>query len=129
VVDDNLVNRIIIRKIAQSWGASCDGSPDGEAGLFKVIEEQRKGKPFHGIFVDFNMPGMDGFETTEKLREFEASEKRARTKVAALTAMAMRADVDKALKAGCDDYLTKPIRKNTFYSYLMAFSAGRPEMK
>lgn len=268
VVDDNLVNRIIIREIAQSWGASCDGTADGETGLAKVLDEQRKGKPFDGIFVDFNMPGMDGyefcrrlmsdpaitpkpalalvtsdtvrvkredfraigvnthlmkpvrkqtvldgalellalgklvpasgpakaagyakedipaltalvvddsqdnrilissflkgskvklelavdgfealrkfkagsydivfmdiqmpgmdgFETTIKLREWETAEKRARTKVVALTAMAMHEDIEKALKAGCDEYLTKPIRKSVFYSYLISFAAGR----
>ena len=268
VVDDNLVNRIIIREIVQSWGATCDGAPDGKRGLEKILEAQSVKAPFDCVFVDFNMPemdgyefcrgvrdntaispkpalalatsdtmrfkrqdfraigvntyitkpvkkrvlldsalemlasgkaaaeapkktgykpedlpplsilltddsednrilisaflkgskvklelavdgfdalkklaartydlvlmdiqmpGMDGYEVAARLRALEAEEKRARTRLVALTAMAMREDVDKALGAGCDDYLTKPIRRNTLYAYLMKFAAGRPQ--
>jgi PAS domain S-box-containing protein len=270
VVDDNLVNRIIVREIVQSWGASCEGAADGEIGLAKIMEEQRKGAPFHGVFVDFNMPGMDGYgfcrrlasddavspkpavalvtsdtirfkredfraigvnthimkpvkkqtlleaalemlaagkpaqaaalephksgdyakedlpavsvliaddaednrvlmgallkgtrvkldlavdgadalekfkagtydivfmdmmmpkmdgyEASRKLREYEAEKKLPRARLVALTAMATSGDVEKAIKAGCDDYLAKPIRRNTFYGYIVGFAAGR----
>jgi CheY-like chemotaxis protein len=117
-VDDSSDNRILMSSFLKGSKVKLELAEDGRQGL----EKCRSGK-YDIVFLDLQMPGMDGFEVAEKIRELEKAEERARTKVVALTAMAMREDVEKALKAGCDDFLTKPIRKNTFYGYLVAHKA------
>ncbi len=58
------------------------------------------------IFMDLNMPAIDGLEATKRIREMEGGD---RIRIIALTARAMAGDEQKALASGCDDYLTKPI--------------------
>ncbi len=92
---------------------------DGREALAKA-----KAGTYDIIFMDMLMPEMDGFEASVKLREWEASAGKPRTRLVAFTAMATREDVDKALAAGCDDYLSKPIRKAVFYAYLVKYAGG-----
>ncbi len=116
IVDDSEDNRILMTSFLKGTKVKLDLAEDGLKGLGKFSA----GK-YDIVFLDLQMPGMDGFEVAAKIRELEKAGGRARTRVVALTAMAMREDVDRALKAGCDDFLTKPIRKNTFYGYLAEF--------
>ena len=116
IVDDSEDNRILMASFLKGTKVKLDLAEDGLKGLDKF----RAGK-YDIVFLDLQMPVMDGFEVAAKIRELEKGGGRARTRVVALTAMAMREDVDKALAAGCDDFLTKPIRKNTFYAYLAEF--------
>ncbi|HAF94795.1 MAG: hypothetical protein A2X34_05405 [Elusimicrobia bacterium GWC2_51_8] len=120
LVDDSEDNRILISSFLKGSKVKLELATDG----FDALEKFRTAA-YDIIFMDMQMPKMDGFETAGKLRVLETAENRVRTRVVALTAMATREDEDKALKAGCDDYLTKPIRKNTFYTYLVDFAAGR----
>ncbi len=113
IVDDSEDNRILMTSFLKGTKVKLDLAEDGLKGLDKF----RAGK-YDMVFLDIQMPVMDGFEVANKIRELEKAEGRVRTRVVALTAMAMREDVEKALAAGCDDFLTKPIRKNTFYAYL-----------
>ena len=61
------------------------------------------------ILVDAEMPEMDGFEATERIRKGEAGEANARLPIVAMTAHAMKGDEQKCIDAGCDGYITKPI--------------------
>jgi CheY-like chemotaxis protein len=59
------------------------------------------------VFLDEQMPGMDGIETTRRLRELEGASRH--TPIIALTAHARQGDRQRCLAAGCDDYITKPV--------------------
>lgn len=74
--------------------------------------EQAK-EPFHLILMDMQMPVMDGYEATRRIRALEA-ERGGHTPIVAMTAYALKEEVKKSLQAGCDDHLTKPIKKQVF---------------
>lgn len=72
-------------------------------------------KRFDLIFMDIMMPVMDGFEATRRIREFDNY-----TPIIALTAYANDSNKREALNAGCDDFITKPIRKNMILDVVIA---------
>lgn len=101
-IEDNFHNRRIVRKILRSQGYTVLEAEDGITGLEMVKQEK---PPL--ILLDINLPGMDGLEVLARIRENDELQE---TPVIALTASAMRGDRERFLAAGCDDYLSKPIR-------------------
>jgi CheY-like chemotaxis protein len=101
-VEDNFHNRRIVRKILNSRNYTVLEAEDGISGLEKI----RASKP-PLILLDISLPGMDGLEVLARIREDQELQK---TPVIALTASAMRGDRERFLAAGCDDYLSKPVR-------------------
>lgn len=102
MVEDNLINQKVVVKTLQKKGYQCDLAANGEEAIKAVLE--------HGydiIFMDCQMPVMDGYQATRRIRELEKSEKR--IKIVAMTAYAMEGDKEKCIEAGMDDYLTKPM--------------------
>lgn len=77
-----------------------------------------KDQPFDVIFMDVQMPGMDGHEATRQIRELERHTSRSPSRIFACTANAFSDDVKKSLQAGCDKHLSKPIRKDTLLQAL-----------
>ena len=63
------------------------------------------------VLMDVQMPGMDGYEATNLIREWEAGHDAAPTPIVALTANALRGDEERSRSAGCDGHLTKPIKR------------------
>ncbi|MBL8241022.1 MAG: response regulator [Bryobacterales bacterium] len=102
LVEDNLVNRTVSSSILKKLGITVHEAANGVAGLEAAMKFQ-----FDLILMDCQMPVMDGYEATRKLRLFEAG--RTRTPVVAVTANAMDGDREKCLAAGMDEYTTKPI--------------------
>lgn len=105
VVEDVKVNLMLITKLLGKHGCNIESAENGR----KALEMVHKNN-YNIIFMDCQMPEMDGFESTGKIREFEISENHKRNIIIALTADAMIGDRDKCLKAGMDDYLNKPVR-------------------
>ena len=102
LVEDNQENREMLSIRLESKGYEVIGAGTGK----KAIELALTNPPPHIILMDLSLPEMDGWEATRQLK------KNIQTKnipVIALTAHAMRGDRENALKAGCDDYDTKPI--------------------
>lgn len=106
VVDDNPVNLKLCRVLLRSEGYEVVTAGDAAEALARMEDALPD-----LILMDLQMPGMDGFALTRRLKED------ARTRaipVIAFTSYAMKGDDDRARAAGCDDYATKPIDTRTF---------------
>lgn len=101
VVDDNESNLELIEAILESKDYLVKTAMDAEEAM-KVLETFQPKL----ILMDLQLPGMDGLEFTRLLKSDPA---RRHISIIALTAYAMKGDEEKALAAGCDDYVTKPI--------------------
>ena len=102
VVEDNLDNRrILVYRLKRIGDFEIVEAGNGREALDAVQRE-----PPDLIFMDLKMPVMDGWEATRQIRDLERGRD---IPIIALTAQAMAGDEQKALAAGCDDYLAKPI--------------------
>jgi len=103
VVDDNPINREVAGGLLSLIKCGTDFAASGAEALQKAAANT-----YDVILMDCQMPEMDGYQTTAKLRQMEGSDKR--TPVIALTANALEGDRQRCLDAGMDDYLSKPVR-------------------
>lgn len=103
-IEDNFHNRRIVYKILASTGYTVIEAEDGLRGLEMIRQHQ---PPL--ILLDIGLPGIDGLDIVGRIR---ADEQLRHLRVIALTASAMRGDRERFLAAGCDDYLSKPIKAN-----------------
>ena len=101
VAEDNLPNRELIREILETCGHQVIEACDGQQALDKLA-----GDLPDLVLLDIQMPVLDGYAVLRQLRQ---NPRLADLKVLALTAYAMQGDREKALEAGFDGYLTKPI--------------------
>lgn len=101
MAEDNLPNRELMREILETCGHEVIEAEDGQQALDSV----RQSKP-DLVLLDIQMPILDGYAV---LRELRQTPSLADLKVLAVTAYAMHGDREKALQAGFDGYLTKPI--------------------
>ena len=107
VVEDNAVNRMLAQRMLLSLGFESDSAENGLAGA-----EAHEKNPYDVIFMDLQMPVMDGVEAAGKIREFEKAHPDCPPAcIIALTADAMSGDRQRCLDAGMNDYLSKPIRR------------------
>ena len=102
-IEDNPNNMYLVEKILRASGYEMIGAEDGERGL--LLAETHRPKL---ILLDINLPDVDGYEIARRLRASEF-EDLAQVPIVAVTANALVGDAQKALDAGCTDYLPKPI--------------------
>ncbi len=105
VVDDNAVNQLVTCEFLRTLGYEVETADDGRSAL-----ERLENGRFCAVLMDVQMPGMDGIEATQELRRREAKGGGRRNVVIALTANAFESDRERALAAGMDDFITKPVR-------------------
>lgn len=104
VVEDNVTNQIVARKMLRKLGCEADVANNGQEAV-DAFEKSR----YDLILMDCQMPVMDGFAATKRIREIEGlSSGIARTPIIALTANALLGDRNSCLEAGMDDYISKP---------------------
>lgn len=106
LAEDTLVNQKLAVRILSKAGHSVETANNGQEALDMALEQWGAGTPYEVILMDMQMPIMDGYEATIKLREAGYT-----MPVVALTANAMASDREKCLDAGCDDFATKPFQK------------------
>lgn len=106
IVEDNPKNLKLASGIVSRAGYEVITAEDGDSGLLLARQEVPD-----LILMDIQMPGMDGLTVTKLLKGDAAT---AQIKIIALTAFAMKGDRERMLEAGCDDYISKPIRYKEF---------------
>jgi len=111
IVEDNTINQKLIVKMLASKNLVCDLVSHGKEAVEAIIH-----KTYDIIFMDCQMPVMDGYEATKKIRQLEDGKRR--TKIIAMTANTMESDKQKCLEAGMDDYITKPIDFHTMLRFI-----------
>lgn len=104
IAEDNKTNQVVAKGLLSHLGLEVAIASDGYEALHKMREES-----FDIIFMDCQMPVMDGFRTTRELRQAEGLKTSSQVPVIALTANAMQDDRKRCLDAGMDEFLTKPI--------------------
>ena len=103
-VDDNPANLLLVQTLLEDLGAQVVAVDSGSAAIRAVHHDS-----FDLVLMDVQMPGMDGRETTEKIRHWESGQPGNALPIVALTAHAMANEKRALLQSGMDDYLTKPI--------------------
>lgn len=101
IVDDNPTNLKLVAYLMRAKGYEVSTAIDAQAAISE-IQAQRPAL----ILMDLQLPGIDGLELTRRLK---ADPETRGIIIVAVTAYAMKGDQDKAIAAGCDDYVTKPI--------------------
>ena len=104
LVEDNVTNKIVALSIFKKLGYSVDIAGNGLEAI-----DALKNKIFHLVFMDCQMPKMDGYEATRRIRKSKDLASRPDIPIIALTAYAMKEDKEKCLNAGMNDYISKPI--------------------
>ena len=112
VVDDNVTNLMVAETMLKTFGLTVDTAESGRQALERVAAGD-----YDLIFMDCQMPGMDGYETTRRVRQDEPSDRR--TPVVAMTAEVTADARGKCLDAGMDDYLSKPFRLEELQAMLV----------
>jgi len=124
VVDDNGINREVAVAMLEELGCSVVLAEDGRPAVAHAQHER-----FDVIFMDCQMPGMDGYEATEAIRRDESQRGLAPTRIIALTANVMSRDRDRCLAAGMDSFLAKPFKSMQLFEALepIARQCGTPQ--
>jgi two-component system cell cycle response regulator DivK len=119
VVDDNQDSRELVVKVLKNKGYEMIEAADGEEALEKAVSERPD-----LILMDIAIPKIDGYEVTKRLKSLEEFKG---TPIVALTAHAMMGDREKALEAGCEGYISKPINIRELPEQVRSFLRGRWE--
>jgi len=119
VVEDDHLNRLTAVKLLERLGCVADGAPGGAEAL-ACLEHNA----YDAVLMDIQMPGMDGMETTRRIRASSRPEV-SELFVAAVTAHALKGDREVFLRAGMNDYLSKPVDIDELRAVLSRVAAGR----
>lgn len=118
VVEDNIVNQKLVKMMLEKRGFFVDVASNGIEALdmFKRLQ-------YALIFMDCQMPEMDGYEATAEIRKYENGSRH--TPIIAMTAHTMKGDRERCLDAGMDDYISKPIKKEDLFEIIKKWTPQR----
>jgi two-component system, sensor histidine kinase and response regulator len=113
VAEDNVVNQRVAQRLLERLGCRVDVAADGTEALLLASSTD-----YAAIFMDVQMPGTDGYEATAEIRRRESEAGREPIPIVAMTASAMENDRQEALRAGMDDYVSKPVTPDVLEAIL-----------
>ena len=116
LAEDGFDNQRLITFVLKKSGAEVTLAENGLIAHDKALAALEAGEPFDVILMDMQMPVMDGYTATQKLRDADYTRP-----IVALTANAMAGDDEKCLQAGCDGYATKPIDREKLFTTIAGF--------
>lgn len=108
IAEDNIVNQKLVSRLLEKFGFSSDVVANGNEAV-RALELV----PYDMVLMDVQMPEMDGLEATVRIRNPNSKVIRHNIPIIAMTAHAMKGDKDRCLKAGMDNYISKPINPDT----------------
>jgi two-component system sensor histidine kinase/response regulator len=118
VAEDNRINQMVALGLLQKLGYAADLAPNG----LEVLAAMQR-KPYDIVLMDCQMPELDGYETTRRIR---ADQRVHVPRIIAMTANALRGEEERCLGAGMDDYLSKPVRLETLRATLERWLPAKP---
>ena len=118
VVDDSEENRFLVAEYLKDLGCHLDFAENGEIAIHKFGSGV-----YDLVLMDLQMPVMDGYAATRRIRGWEEEQKRPLTPILALSASALEVELQKALEAGCTAYLRKPVRLVTLLDAIGKYTA------
>ena len=116
VTEDNVINQKLIKRVLEDHGIIVDLANNGLEAF-----EKRRNKQYDLLFMDIQMPVMDGIEATRETLDYEEDEKISHVPIVALTANALKGDREKFMNEGMDEYITKPIETSELLFILNKF--------
>lgn len=119
LVEDSPDNRMLIEAYLRKTAHTVDMAENGAVAVEKFCKNQ-----YDLVFMDMQMPVMDGYTATRSIRSWEKEQGRRATPIVALTAYALQEERAKSLGAGCTDHLTKPIKKAVLLQTIAGYAGG-----
>ena len=114
-VEDNPDNMLLVKRVLESRGYHVLEAENGTKGLDVATRDH-----VDLVLLDINLPDIDGYEVARRLRS-SGSQKLAYVPIIAITANALKGDAEKALEAGCDVYMSKPINVRELWARVEGF--------
>jgi CheY-like chemotaxis protein len=121
LIEDNEQNRYLATFLLEQRGHTVVSASDGPKGI-EIAQSLLPGI----ILLDIQLPGMDGYAVARALRALDSLRE---VSIIAVTSYAMAGDREKALAAGCNGYIEKPINPETFVDQIMSFHCSVPAKK
>ncbi len=120
VTEDNIINQKLIKRILEEHGITVDLANNGLESF-----EKRRNNDYDLLFMDIQMPVMDGIEATHEILDYEEDEEIPHVPIVALTANALKGDRERFLGEGMDEYITKPIETSELLYILNKFLSDK----
>ncbi len=121
IAEDNIINQKLIKRTLEAMGLTVSIASNGLEAF-----QKRKDNSYDLVFMDIQMPFLDGVEATKEILEYEETYNKPHIPIIALTANALKGDRETFLAAGLDEYTTKPLVREEILSILNTFLSKEP---